>query len=90
MRRVILNGKRMISKEKTHAYLKRKLDLPDYYGKNLDALWDVLTTIHEPLVIHVIHGDVMLVKMGDYGRRLLDTLEEAAKESRHVTIVVHD
>lgn len=90
MRRVILNGKRMISKEKAHAYLKRKLDFPDYYGKNLDALWDLLTTIHEPLEIHVIHGDRMLLKMGDYGRRLLETLEEAAKESRHVTMVVHD
>ncbi|HSP48095.1 MAG TPA: barstar family protein [Clostridiaceae bacterium] len=90
MRRVILNGKRMISREIAHAYLKRKLDFPDYYGKNLDALWDLLTTIHEPLEIHVIHGDRMLAKMGDYGQRLLETLEEAAKESRHVTIVVHD
>ena len=27
----------------THKILKEKLELPDYYGENLDALWDCLT-----------------------------------------------
>ena len=30
-----------------HDYLKRKLGLPDYYGGNLDALYDCLTGICE-------------------------------------------
>lgn len=27
-----------------HEALQKGLDLPDYYGKNLDALWDCLTS----------------------------------------------
>ena len=26
-----------------HAILRKELDFPDYYGCNLDALWDILT-----------------------------------------------
>ena len=55
MDRIILNGKRMISKEVTHAYLKRKLNLAPYYGRNLDALYDLLTERCKPLEIILIH-----------------------------------
>ena len=29
--------------EQMHEQLRRALNLPEYYGGNLDALWDVLT-----------------------------------------------
>ena len=37
-----------------HNALKEGLSLPDYYGKNLDALYDVLTEIGEPTAITFI------------------------------------
>ena len=39
---IVLDAKKMTDKEVTHAYLKEVLDLPDYYGNNLDALHDCL------------------------------------------------
>ena len=36
-----LDGK--LIKEEGHDYLMRALNLPDYYGRNLDALYDILT-----------------------------------------------
>lgn len=39
----ILNAEFMDTKENAHEYLKRQLDLPEYYGKNLDALHDCLS-----------------------------------------------
>lgn len=86
MRKAILNGKRMISREVAHAYLKRKLGFPDYYGRNLDALWDLLTTIHEPFEIRIFNRDSILEKMGEYGERLLSTLDEAAEENPRITV----
>ena len=38
-------------KKKAHNYLKKALRLPDYYGKNLDALYDCLGEIGEETVI---------------------------------------
>lgn len=86
MRKATLNGKRMINREVAHAYLKRKLGFPDYYGRNLDALWDLLTTIHEPLEIRIFNRDSILEKMGEYGERLLSTLDEASEENPRITL----
>ena len=45
IKRVVLNGT-LLSDEKTaHGYLKEKLDFPEYYGRNLDALYDCLTEL---------------------------------------------
>lgn len=40
--RVVLDASKMTDKAVSHAYLKEILDLPDYYGNNLDALHDCL------------------------------------------------
>lgn len=43
MQIVMLEGKKLINEIAIHKILKDKLELPDYYGENLDALWDCLT-----------------------------------------------
>lgn len=40
--KIVLDAGRMTSKEESHAYLKEILNLPEYYGNNLDALHDCL------------------------------------------------
>lgn len=51
MKNVSLDAKKMVEKEKMHDYLAKKFDLPEYYGKNLDALFDCLCEINEPTLI---------------------------------------
>ena len=51
MKSVILDAKKMLKKEKIHEYFAKKFDLPEYYGKNLDALFDCLCEINEPTLI---------------------------------------
>ena len=43
MRELILDGRQIKTRADLHAALKVGLELPDYYGNNLDALWDMLT-----------------------------------------------
>ena len=54
---VILDGKKI--KLKTHDYLIKKLDLPDYYGRNLDALYDCLTSIGVKTEIHLCESNYL-------------------------------
>ena len=51
MKSVILDAKKMLEKDNMHEYFAKKFDLPEYYGKNLDALFDCLCEINEPTLI---------------------------------------
>ena len=49
MNEIVLYGEEM--KENPHEYIKEKLDFPEYYGENLDALFDCLTEISNKTII---------------------------------------
>ena len=45
MKQIILDGNLLADAAKVHDYLKEMLEFPEYYGKNLDALYDCLTDL---------------------------------------------
>ena len=59
MKIVILDAKKMLEKEKMHEYFAKKFDLPEYYGKNLDALFDCPCEINEPTLIKLKNEDAL-------------------------------
>lgn len=70
----------MTSRELVHPYLKRQLGLPDYYGNNLDALFDCLTEMSQPAVFQFVHVNE-LQKLGAYGLSLIETFRDASEEN---------
>lgn len=48
---IILDAARMTEPASAHAYLKEMLRLPDYYGNNLDALYDCLTELSDTEIL---------------------------------------
>ena len=85
---VFLNGKEMCSRQALHDHLKQQLNLPDYYGRNLDALWDLLTTTAAEVKLVAVAG--MLNALGAYGCRLLKTFYDAAAENSRFEFSVED
>lgn len=81
---IILDGEKMEHKEGVHAYLKSKLNLKEYYGSNLDALWDALSNYNHPIKIDLIHHASMLKYLGNYGTSLTKVFEDAAKENPNI------
>lgn len=81
MKTTILNGKRMRYNKSTHDYLKRKLQFPDYYGNNLDSLWDLLTTISDPIEIILLNSQTLYENLGEYGVELVTVFVEAMDEN---------
>lgn len=65
----------LINKE-GHDYLMEALNLPDYYGKNLDALYDCLTEIE---------CDIELINAGEVDKDMIDTFKDASEENDYLT-----
>ncbi|MBM6616034.1 barstar family protein [Desemzia sp. RIT804] len=85
-KRIILDGQEMINKKRLHDYLKEQLDLPNYYGRNLDALKDCLTTDFTPQTIEIIDAGFIEEHLGRYGKSLLRVFLDAAKENDHLEV----
>ena len=88
-RRVTLSGNKMTSREVLHTYLAKKLAVPAYYGKNLDALHDSLTERSDPLHITVTYSERLKENLGDYGDTLLQVLQDVAEENEQITLSVY-
>lgn len=58
--------------------LGRALALPEWWGRNLDALHDCLTDLGRPVRLEISGRKAM--EMSAFGRRLLRVLEDAAAE----------
>ena len=73
-KRVTLREAELATAEEAHDKLARKLDFPEYYGRNLDALEDCLGDIARPTRI-------VLVRDAQQHRDWFDDLEEVVRES---------
>ena len=90
MQTIVLDGRRMRTKEAAHAYIARKLSFPEYYGGNLDALYDCLTDVGCETELVVKYVRSLRRRLGEYGDRLLETLWDAARQNDKINILFFD
>ena len=88
MRKITLDIERMRSLPMLHKYLHTALALPEYYGANLDALYECLTEIAEPTELVVPKKVADEAYLGWYGQQFLQLLEDAgaANEALKITL----
>ena len=78
-----------------HRILKESLEFPDYYGGNLDALFDCLTDMLGDISIIEMHGLEELKKYDGYDQRLLKVFSDTkhafddAFSDRFFVTVIH-
>ena len=70
-----LNGNDITNREQLHDALSEALELPEWYGRSLDALYDCLTDLSVPTTIHVENWPEE-----DYMQRALAVLRDAAED----------
>ena len=83
-----LKGSDLTDRQQLHQEIARQLQLPDYYGENLDALWDVLTEWSQPLQIIVEKSDVLTRQMGGYGEMVLQLFQEAEDQNKVLSVEI--
>lgn len=73
------------TREKLHDYLAEVLPLPDYYGRNLDALYDSLMEM--PLCMISLYHIEALEVLGEYALLLSEVFEAASTENLRLMII---
>lgn len=81
-----LDGRKMYSKRNAQEYLADKFEFPDYYGKNLDALYDSLTDICEHTMINI--NNIESNKCDSYLNKIIETFKDAAEENEFLELEV--
>ena len=90
MEKIILDGRYMKTKETAHIYLKKKLNSCQYYGNNLDALWDVLISYSNPLEIKFINKSKLIENLDEYGSLILEVFKDAYDENINIDFKIVD
>ena len=86
MEEIFLDCNKMTSKSEAHKYIKKMLKLPDYYGGNLDALWDLLSTKSRAVSIFLLHEGKLYENLGDYGKHMAEVFKDAAAMNTSVQV----
>lgn len=69
--------------EAIHSLLIETLHFPDFYGRNLDALYDCLTDVQEDVTFHLTN----LHTLGRRGQALQLLLQNAAAQNPHIRLL---
>ena len=88
MKKIVLELEKMRSLPMLHKYLHTALALPEYYGANLDALYDCLTEIAEPTELVVPQQGAAEAYLGWYGEQFLQMLQDAAAANEALKITL--
>ena len=86
---VILDGSLFTDRETAHRMLKEELCLPDYYGRNLDALYDCLTEMPDTR-IDLFSCAVIRRNLEAYGDRLLQVFRDAGQANPCLSLKMLD
>ncbi len=79
--RVVISGSDIRSEADFHRKISEAMDFPSYYGKNLDALWDILSTdIERPITLVWENAALSKESMGDSFYKIVDLLNRVAAQ----------
>lgn len=74
------------SREELFDKIEDGLDLPVYFGKNLDALHDMLS--HSDIVLEICGIDELRGSLGGYADALCEMLRDTEAESKTFKVII--
>ena len=69
-----------------HTLLAEGLSLPEWYGRNLDALHDCLTDIPEVTYVRLLNWEAVEAALGSYGKAARRVMEQADLDNPNIHI----
>jgi len=80
LKELLLDAAPLHTREQLHDAFRTLFAFPDWYGRNLDALYDLLTACRDTRLT-VRHTEQLMVNLGRYGELLLRVLSNAAEDN---------
>lgn len=81
IRRIKLTYDNIKDRDQMAKFMKNALDLPDYFGGNLDALSDMLDDINLNTVFEVDEDDLPAMYDNSYAAKTLKVISDASERS---------
>ena len=74
-----------------HRYLKEAFNLPDYYGNNMDALWDCLSCCYnESTTIELRNLDVLRKRLEQTTQIMLEVFQDLHDEDGVIIKIIEE
>ncbi|MDR1629801.1 MAG: barstar family protein [Oscillospiraceae bacterium] len=76
--------------QEVHLIIKEKLEFPDWYGENIDALWDLLTGYIDPCDIYLEGCQSVAPDLIPYIKKIKNIFIKAAQEYHELKVDIYD
>ncbi len=86
MKRAILDGRLITTRAQLHETLSQQLELPAWYGANLDALHDCLTSMRDEIHLVLAHPEKLEQHLGSWFNALRRMLKDACAENPRLQV----
>jgi tRNA pseudouridine38-40 synthase len=86
MNNKIIDGSKINTKIELHETMKTLFEFPDYYGMNLDAMFDILSTEKKKMVITIKNWNSLKNQLSTYAEDWLYTLKEVEAINDEIVI----
>lgn len=88
MKEIKIDCSTIDTKADFHAALAFNLSFPDYYGNNLDALYDCLEEIGEDTRLILRDWHHAEYRLGDYSGKAVYVFHCAVRDNPHLTVLL--
>ena len=82
---IVLDFNNINSKDQFHDYLKKEFTIFEY-DRNLDALYDELSSITYSLILKIKNINIIENKLGDYVKILKEVLNDLNNETPNINV----
>lgn len=90
MLKLTIDGGEIRNKEELYNAIAKQLPLPDWFGRNLDALHDTLTCDilpAEEVSAELVNMEKLRENLGGYADALVNMMNDIAGEDKRLTVI---
>lgn len=84
MKMILIDMEEINSFDEIHDIFQERLEFPEWYGRNLDALYDCLTDVTDDLYICIDHCNLLTERFPEKATAFLELLENLEEENSHI------